>query len=123
MANKERGEVDLVAGGETYTLRFTFNEIAEIETRLNKGANDILAMLRDPKDFRVSNWRVLLWGALQDRHEGTSIKDAGEIMRAAGLDEVIARLNEAMELGFPERQRGDGENPQKASQKAGSLSS
>lgn len=116
MANPERGEVDLVAGNTTYILVLNFNAIAEIEALLDKGINEVAAMLRDPKDFRIGNWRVLLWGALRKHHKG-SLEDAGDIMGAAGVDAVVQALSKAMTLSFPEAS-GD-ENPPGASASAG----
>jgi hypothetical protein len=120
MANRERGEVALKAGTSTYTLRLSFNAIAEIETLLDKGINDIAAMLRDADDFRIGTWRVMLWGALREFHPTTSLDDAGEIMGKAGVQHVIEALGDAMTLSFPEQ--GEGENPQKASADAGKTS-
>lgn len=110
MANKERGEVELVAGGQTYILRMSINAVAEIEEFLDKGINDIVAMVRDPRDFRIGTWRVLLWGALREFHK-VSLDEAGEIMGAAGVDQVVAKMGAAMTAAFPEN-KGDAENPQ-----------
>lgn len=121
MANAERGEVDLVAGDATYTLRLSYNAIAEIETLLDKGINEITGMLRDPEDFRISRWRVLLWGGLREHHK-LSLEEAGEVMRLAGIDPTVAAIGTAMKLGFPEMTAGEEENPRKASRGAGRRS-
>lgn len=110
MANAERGEVDLVVGENSYTLRMSMNAVAEIETFLDKGINEIVALVRDPADFRIGTWRVLLWGALREFHK-VSIEDAGEIMGKAGVDLIVAKLGEAMAAAFPENEKGSGENP------------
>lgn len=120
MANRERGEVELKAGEKSYTLRLSYNAIAEIETLLDKGINDIAEMLRDPKDFRIGTWRAVLWGALRDRHPEVDLLTAGEIMGQAGVDSVVSALGDAMTLAFPEREPG--ENPPKASPDAGKTS-
>lgn len=118
MANRERGEVELKAGDKSYTLRLSFNAIAEIETLLDKGINEIAAMLRNPDDFRIGTWRVMLWGALREFHPG-SLDDAGEIMGRAGVKATVEALGETMTLGFPEQEE---ENPPKASKAAGKTS-
>ena len=110
MANKERGEIDLVAGGKTYTLRMSINAVADMENLLDKGINDILAMVRDPTDFRIGTWRVLLWGALREFHKLT-LEEAGEIMGVAGVEQVVAKIGEALAAAFPEA-KDDAENPQ-----------
>lgn len=121
MANKDRGEVDLVAGGKTYTLRMSLNAVAEIEELLDKGINDIAAMVRDPADFRIGTWRVLLWGSLREFHKVT-LEEAGEIMGAAGIDLVVDVVGEAMKLAFPDAKEGGEKNPPKASRKVGKRS-
>lgn len=109
MANAERGEVDLTVDGKVYTLRMSINAVAEIENYLDKGINDLVAMVRNPADFRISVWRVLLWGALREFHR-CSIEDAGELMGQAGVNEVVAKLGDAMAVAFPEA-KGASENP------------
>lgn len=110
MANAERGEVVLAVGDERYTLRMSINAVAEIEDLTDKGINELVAMVRDPANFRISTWRVLLWGALREFHP-CSIEEAGEIMGRAGVDLIVAKLGEAMAAAFPES-KGAAENPQ-----------
>jgi len=116
MANAERGEVDLVIGDTSYKLRMSINAVAEIETYLDKGVNEIATMVRNPADFRIGTWRVLLWGALREFHP-CSIDAAGEIMGRAGVDMIVNKVGEAMTLAFPEAKPA--ENPQSASLAAG----
>lgn len=123
MANPQRGEVDLKAGKKTYTLRFSYNAMATIEELLDVGINDLGPMLSDPKRFRIGTWRALLWGALLEMHPDLSLEDAGEIIGAAGVDEVVARIGEALTLFFPEAKPGASENPRTASPSAGTTSS
>lgn len=117
MANRDRGEVELAFGKERYTLRMSMNAVANIEDYLDKGINEIADMVRDPKDFRIGTWRVLLWGALKEHHN-ISIEEAGEIMGRAGVKFVVEKVGEAMALAFPEAD-GEAENPQNASPAAG----
>lgn len=118
MANPERGEVELAFDAENFTLRMSINAVAEIEVYLDKGVNDIAAMVRNPADFRITTWRVLLWGALREFHP-CSIEQAGEIMGRAGVDVTVDKVGEAMRLAFPEAKGGAPENPQSASLAAG----
>jgi hypothetical protein len=119
MANRERGEVELAFGGERYTLRMSLNAVAEVETYLDMGVNDIAALVGNPKNFRIGTWRVLLWGALREFHP-CSIEEAGEIMQRAGVDAIMDKVVEAMQLSHPEKQAG-AKNPRKASRKVGST--
>ena len=116
MANPERGEVELVVGDKTYTLRMAVNAVAEVENLMfgddpNKGINDLVAMIRNPKGFRVGTWRTLLWGALREFHK-VSLEEAGEIMGAAGVDLIVEKVGAAMAASFPEGEKASGENPQ-----------
>lgn len=115
MANAERGEVDLVAGGKIYTLRLSINAVAEVENYMfgddpDKGINDLVAMIKNPKGFKIGVWRTLLWGALREFH-GCSMEQAGEIMGEAGVNVVVEKIGEAMAAAFPEA-KGAAENPQ-----------
>lgn len=113
MANAQRGEVELVAGEETYTLHFGANAICEAETLLDMGINAINRRLQDKNDFRLSNWRALLWAALRDHHKGLSLDDASRIMDAAGYEVAIQAVGEAIAAGQPDAPK----NPPKASPK------
>lgn len=121
MANRERGEVELKAGDETFTLRLSINALAEIENLLDVGVNDIIAMMMKPQNFRINTWRAVLWGALRENHKG-SLEDAGEIMLRAGVQPTVEVLSEALRLAFPEFTGGTAENPPKASRRAGKRS-
>lgn len=111
MANPHRGEVALVAGEETYTLHFGANAICQAEDLLDMGINAINRRLQDKDDFRLSNWRALLWAALQDNHKGLTLEDASRIMDAAGYSETIEAVGEAIAAGQPDAPK----NPRKAS--------
>ena len=115
MANPHRGEVDLVVGERTYVLRMSINEIAQLESLLDKGVQEISAILGNDQDVRIGAWRAALWAALQANHKGLTLEDAGEIMGEAGMPEVMAKVGEALQLAFPANEGGRKPNPQKAS--------
>ena len=104
MANPHRGEVELKAGDQTYTLVYTVNALCEAEEAT--GTN-ILG------DFtKLSTLRLILWAGLQTKHSGMSRKDAGNIIGAAGVDVVQKAVTDALALAFPKREKGDKpENP------------
>lgn len=115
MANPLKGEVDLVAGDKTYTLRMSINEIVQLETLLDKGVQEISAILGNDQDVRIGAWRAALWASLQANHKGLTLEDAGDIMGEAGMPEVMAKVGEALQLAFPSDEGGKKPNPQKAS--------
>ena len=95
MANPNRGEVELKAGEETYTLVFDINAVCELEQMLDKGVNEIVVQMG-----RVSVLRAMLWAGLRHNHKVT-IEQAGEIMQMAGAAETAAMIQKATELAFP----------------------
>jgi hypothetical protein len=95
MANPHRGEVELKAGDQTYTLVFTINAVCELEGALNKGINEIVADMA-----RVSTIRAVLWAGLQELHP-MDLKAAGAIMHEAGAAATAEAVNRAMSLAFP----------------------
>jgi len=101
MANPLRGEVDLVAGETTYTLRMSINEIVQLETLLDMGVMEISSMLGEAGNPRLGAWRAALWAALQGHHKGTTLEDAGEIIAQAGFANVMAKVGEALQAAFP----------------------
>lgn len=115
MANPHRGEVDLVVGERTYVLRMSINEIAQLETLLDKGVNEISAILSDGDNPKLWVWRAAFWAALQGHHKGTTLEDAGEIMAEAGFPAVMGAVGEALQAAFPSNEGGRKPNPRKAS--------
>lgn len=115
MANPLKGEVDLVAGDATYTLRMSINEIVQLETLLDKGVMEISALLSDPENMRLGMWRAALWAALQAHHKGTTLDDAGDIIGIATLPVVMAAVGEALQSAFPPSEPEAKPSPRKAS--------
>lgn len=113
MANPLKGEVDLVCGDKTFTLRMAINEIVQLETLLDMGVMEISALLSSSSP-RLGAWRAALWASLQCHHKGTTLEDAGDIIAAAGLPEVMGRVGEALQAAFPTNEGGEKPNPPKA---------
>lgn len=98
MANKERGEMTLVAGADTYVLRLTTNACCELEDKSAKLLDDIV---RGAMRGSVRDLRWLLWASLQDKHHETvkSPVDAGEVIDAAGgIQGVLRQMTAFMKL-------------------------
>lgn len=107
MANDVKGEVGFVAGGKTYTVKFSTNAICEAENILRKSIVQIMADIS-----WLSTRRVLLWAALQPKHPGLELADAGELMDALGPTRSIEVLTEAFNAAFPAPAEGaDGARP------------
>ena len=111
MANKERGEMTLVAGAQTYTLRLTTNACCEVEDRSGKLFDVIM---HGAYQGSVRDLRWLLWASLQDCHQETvkTPADAGGIIDDAGgvrgvLTQIIAFVKLNTE-GQPEASQPNG---------------
>jgi hypothetical protein len=96
MANPARGEVALVVGNLEYTLKFSTNAICELEDRLDKGLNTIIANME-----RLSTVRALLWAGLRAHHPEVTILGVGEIVDSVGAARVTEALGKALTAAFP----------------------
>lgn len=99
MANRERGEVPLEAGGKTYTLRLSHNALCELEALLSTPERPVSyqeVLARILVRSRMVEFRALMWAALREFHPEMTVKDAGELIDAAGGPEGIYRQIEAL---------------------------
>lgn len=104
MANRRKGEVELVAGDEVYHLRFSTNAICSLEDELDIGINELGTKLSDPSQFRISTFRSILRSCLTTP---VSIEQAGDIIDRAGIAEVGAAVGKAFQAAFPDAVAGD----------------
>lgn len=116
MANPNRGEVALPVGDREYRLSFSINAICELEEALNMPVSKIADGMNDAGSIRMSMIRTVVWAALQDHHDGVSVKEAGQIASEAGIPAVMEAIGKAFALAFPEAE--DKANPRKAAKRA-----
>lgn len=96
MANRERGELALVAGGRTYTLQLTTNSCCEVEDFTNGRTSDDLIAGINQGSFKDA--RLLLWVALRTHHPDLATDDPdcleaiGELIDAAGGRNAILKV-------------------------------
>jgi hypothetical protein len=117
MANIARGESELTVDGEVYHLVIDYNAFANAEDAADMQIDDLLNALRTQP--RIKHLRAILYGALQDRHPGTTIADAGRLMSAGG-EELGQAIGKAMEGAF--HQARASENPPTPPRGAGTTS-
>jgi hypothetical protein len=90
----ERVEID----GETYTLVFDINAMADLESVHGGNAFDhIDGLIRG--DVTAGLLRALMWAQLQEKHKDLSLRDAGVLVSKtpeAALSAVIAAVQKAM---------------------------
>lgn len=96
MANPARGEVALAVADTEYTLKFSTNAICELEDRLDKGLNVIVANME-----RLTTVRALLWAGLRAKHPEVTITQAGEMIDRIGMAQATEVIGKALTAAFP----------------------
>lgn len=96
MANPKRSEVAFQVGDVEYTLKFSTNAICELEDRLDKGLNTIVANME-----RLTTVRAMLWAGLQAKHNGVTLQKAGEIIDQCGMAAATEAIGRALNAAFP----------------------
>lgn len=87
MANRERGEVDLVVDGTTYTFCLGLNELVELETLVTSTSGRevrFVEVLAKAESGHATSIRALFWAALKKHHPDVTLDKAGEIVQAVG---------------------------------------
>jgi len=95
MANRERGEVGLTVGAQTYRLKLTINAMCEIEDALSTPDQRVsfTAFLERLSENSVRDMRLVLWGALREYHPEVTLEGAGTlIQQLGGLVEFTQQL-------------------------------
>lgn len=133
MANPHKGEVAFDGFGQTYTLRWTYNAICELETQTGMGVAAVgreLASWAPPTDdkgrplpetpeqevariarLRATMVRAVFWAMLRDRHPDIDIRRAGELIgEIGGLNRAFELIGAAFERAAPET-KGEGPTP------------
>lgn len=103
MANAQKGEVTLQAGGETYRLAYTTNAMCELEDAAGEPLGRIVDKLSDKENPPgLSTLRLLLWAALIEHQEDMTVKGAGRICDEIGMDVVGGVISQTLAAAFPE---------------------
>lgn len=118
MANKEKGEVSLLAGKETYIIRFSSNALCELEDASGVSAIELANSLADETKFSIKSLRLILWAGLIGSHDELTLKNAGDIIDLAGLETVGIAVGKAFELAFPAANEEAGQEPDAGKNKA-----
>lgn len=100
MANKTKGQVNLMLDGETYSAALDFNALAEFEDEA--GVENALIAIDDISKLGAKKLRLLMWCGLRQQHKDISLETAGRIVTAN-----LAKLPEMIVAAFPEAQGSD----------------
>jgi hypothetical protein len=99
MANRERGEVTLAAGADSYTLALTVNALCEVQAKTGKTYAEILHAV---KRIDVVAIRALIFHALQRHHakEFPNEKLVGDLLERVdgGIAGGLRAINDIVEL-------------------------
>lgn len=100
--NPHKGEVAFEANGQRYVLQFSIDAICILEDAAGKGIVALLSELQDPLKMSVTTARIVLWAGLQEHHPDLTIKQAGELILAAGgVENLIGMFDKAFAAAFP----------------------
>lgn len=94
MNNHLRGIATFVVAGKTYTMRGSIDAICTLEAISGKGMIAITRELSDPDLMSLSLTRQVLWALLQEHHPELTLKDAGDLIPAAGGMKAITKAIE-----------------------------
>lgn len=98
MTNPIKGELTLVVGEESYTLKLGTNELVMAEGLVGDKCGDFIPRLGDG-DLRLE--RTVLWCALRVHHPALEMDDAGEIINELGPIKVADELKRLVSITFP----------------------
>lgn len=113
MANRERGQVGFQAGGKAWTIKLGVNAMCEIEDATDKSISEIGVLLGDPKTATIKLVRAVMWGGLQEYHDGVTVKEVGGIIDDIGMAEAGKLIGEAFTAASPDAKGGE-THPRKA---------
>jgi hypothetical protein len=96
MANRERGEVDLRLGGQTYTLRLSLNSLCLLEEHFSTPEATVTfqQIAQRLGDVRMGDLRRVLWTALQEHHAeaAPTEAEAGALIAVQDMSVILKAL-------------------------------
>lgn len=103
MANPHKGDAPFTVGDVTYTLRFTFDALVEIEEHFGRPIVRVFQDLMTAEDGpRLKDARFIIWQAIRHHHQDVDVKAAGELILEAMQDRTLfAVLERAAIAAFP----------------------
>ncbi|MBG6116792.1 hypothetical protein IWY39_000596 [Sphingobium sp. JAI105] len=112
--NPLRGEVPLVLGDVTLTLKLGINALCVAEPMLGRKARAILDDMEDDRDGpALDTIRVLTWAGLRKHHADYHLIQIGELMEEFGPAVFSNAILASLESAFGSGEGKKGENPPK----------
>jgi|SRR5690554_3965173 len=109
MANPERGEADLISGGEVYTLKWGNGTQRELFSLLDRPPAEVWEMVQQGRTDIITTF---VWAMLRKHHPGLSLEDVDDIMDGSTAEDVVKAIALAIQRAQPVGADG---NPPKAS--------
>ena len=94
MANRERGEVDVVIRGKTYTLIVDFNALVELQQMYSTGTElvSVESVMVKANSGDLGALRAIFWASLRRHHPEVTVAAAGELIDIIGGIEALNAL-------------------------------
>lgn len=116
MANKQKGEVALVALSKEWILKFSTNALCELEDLTGKSAIEVANSMNDESKVTMKLLRQIVFAGLSENNPSPTIEDAGNIIDSVGFDVIGPKIAEAFILAFPAPEDGEAPNEGKTKQ-------
>lgn len=102
-ANPVKGESSFVADGKTYTLRFTFESLVQVEQHFGKRIVRVFGDLMSSEDGpALADLRFVVWQGLRHHHPEMTVEQAGDVIFSAMQERtILAVLERAVLAAFP----------------------
>lgn len=108
MPNAVKGETKL---GE-HTLVYSFNALCLLEEEKGEKIGVLLEQLE--AGVGLLELRTFIWAGLQEKHPGTSLEDAGDVIQAVGIPTALAAIETAVTAAFAVEAKGKKPRPPRA---------
>jgi Phage tail tube protein, GTA-gp10 len=102
MTNPHKGDVELWAGGNKYTIRYTHGALVKLENQLGKGLFRVMQEMIEPENMRIGTVVAMLWAGLQKHHPTMTIEEATDLLDEieGGARGTVEILGEAFQRAF-----------------------
>lgn len=124
MANRERGEVEIQAGGSSYTLKLDVNAMVALEDLFSTSTREMAFadIWQKVQSGQLKYVRGFLWAMLQHHHRGMTLEETGRLIDEIGSSNLGQTFTSAAMSATPDSRdvaalpKGDGKaaRPRKA---------
>jgi hypothetical protein len=93
VANKHRGEVEIILGGKSYTMRPTFEALVEFEDKAGTTAYEVMSALASRQAVGFKVMAAAVWSGIRagwnEPGRAPSFIEVGEAIRKDGIAAVL----------------------------------